>query len=835
MSWLFGLTLFVSAALLFAAQPMIAKSLLPVWGGSPSVWNACMVFFQAMLLAGYTYAHATTAWFGARRQAWLHVVLLLLPWAFLPFAVQAPMTPASAPPVVRLLTHLCVTVGIPFFVVATTAPLLQRWFAEAAHLEARDPYPLYAASNFGSLIALLAYPLIIEPNLGLRRQEVVWAVGYAVLVVLAAVCAVVMRRGRRDDDDSLKSLRTTSEPGPSPPRPPTCVDLAQSPNPPRPKRTYNSPPWEGGVGGVESQRSYAADPAAPQPLSAGERFAVELHETDGERPPPLPQGGSYMDFAERSHALRFARWVALAFVPSSWLLGVTTYLTTDIAPVPLLWVVPLALYLLSFILVFARTSRLSYALGARALPLLAFPLALVLGLGLAQAFWLPLHLLTFFAGALVCHGALARDRPDPQRLTEFYLALALGGVLGGLFNALIAPSIFNRLTEYPLAVVLGCLALPRVSTKSFPLPRAWQTASRYSLWGLPLLIFGLIALLVRDAEGIAMTAAGALLELLASGLVVYVWYRHRRRPIRFALGMGAALLASGLSNGPGGQPLFRERNFYGTARVTAELTPLGEFHRLFHGNTLHGQQNFDPALRRDALAYFHRTGPIGQILMSPQVRPSVAIVGLGTGSLAAYAKHNERWTFYEIDPAVIRVAGDPRYFTFLGDCKASHVEVLEGDARLRLREATKHEFALIVLDVFSSDAIPTHLLTREAFALYRAKLAKGGLIAFHITNRYLDLEPVVGAGARDAGMVCRVRYDLTLTDEEKREGKQPSIWAVLATHEEDFGAIAHDPRWRPARVPSGTRSWSDDFSDPASHLVFRRGFRIARAPTVPQR
>jgi hypothetical protein len=736
--WLFGLTLFAAAALLFAAQPLVGKSLLPLWGGSPSVWNTCMVFFQAALLAGYVYAHVATAWLGVRRQAVLHGALLLAGGAFLPLAAPGG-PPAAAHPAAALLAYLAATVGPPFFVVATTAPLLQRWFAG---VDPRDPYPLYAASNLGSLLALAAYPLAIEPRLGLHQQRAAWAWGYGALVGLVWICAALVWR---------KS------------------SLTQSP-------------------------------------------AAE----DGR--------------AERPSTGRAARWVALAFVPSSWLLGVTTYVTTDIAPAPLLWVVPLGLYLLSFVLVFARATVRAGEWAERLLPVLALPLGLALGLGLAQPFWLPLHLLTFFVGALACHGLLAHDRPRAVHLTAFYLALAVGGLLGGLFNALAAPWLFDRIAEYPLALVLGCLALPAKSDDG----GRWPALSVHSVWLIPLAIFGLIAALVRNVAGIEPTLLGAALELLASGLVVFTWYRHRRRPARFALGLGAALLASGLSDGPAGRTLFRARNFFGTVRVTVADTPRGAVHRLFHGNTLHGQQALDRARRREPLAYFHRTSPIARILGARRLPGDVAIVGLGAGALAAYAQPGERWTFYEIDPAVIRVARDPRYFTYLSDSRAARVEVVEGDARLRLRAATDRAFGVIVLDAFSSDAVPTHLLTREALALYRAKLAPAGLVAFNITNRYLDLEPVVGALARDAGMACRVRYDVRVSDGEKAAGKQPSIWAVLAGRAADLGEITRDPLWTEARLPPGTRAWRDDFSDPARHLfLWRRPIGTTRSGRVP--
>ncbi|HEU5424616.1 MAG TPA: fused MFS/spermidine synthase, partial [Nitrolancea sp.] len=714
MAWLFGLTLFTSAALLFIAQPLVAKSLLPLWGGSPSVWNTCMVFFQAALLLGYAYAHAATAWLGARRQALLHLALILAPLAFLPFAVPAE-PPASEHPAAALLGYLVAAVGLPFVAVATTAPLLQAWFASTGD---RDPYPLYAASNLGSLLALAAYPLVLEPNLGLRQQRTIWACGYGLLALLIVVCAANVWR--------KCAARATLTPSP-----------------------LVGEGWGGG----------SATPATMperEPPAARRPSLTLPHEGGGAQKPA--------DLTRHRLGPRiFARWVALAFVPSSWLLGVATYITSDIAPVPLLWVVPLALYLLSFILVFANSTRQVDAWAARLLPLLAFPLALVLGLGLAQAFWLPLHLLTFCAGALVCHGALARDRPDPQHLTAFYLALALGGVLGGLFNALIAPSLFDRVAEYPLALVLGCLALPAVP----PRRTLWPVLSRHSAWLVPLAIFGLIALLVRNVGGIEPTPLGTTLEVLASGLVVFVWYTHRGRPKRFALGIGAALLASGLADGISGRTLLRERNFFGTVRVTVADTPGGRFHRLFHGNTLHGQQALEPSRRGEPLAYFHRTSPIAQVFAVHRAPGRVAIVGLGAGAMAAYAREHERWSFYELDPAVIRIARDPRYFTFLSDSRAGRIDVIEGDARLRLREAPERAFELIVLDAFSSDAVPAHLLTREALALYRHQLAAGGQIVFNITNRYLDLEPVVGALARDAGMVCRVCYDVHVTDEQK--------------------------------------------------------------------
>ncbi|AGA27699.1 spermidine synthase [Singulisphaera acidiphila] len=728
MPLLFALTLLLSAVLLFSAQPMIAKAVLPQFGGAPAVWTTCMVFFQAVLLAGYVYAHAMTGWLGIRRQAVVHAALLLVTWFFLPIGIVEEVTgssPATGTSTTgSLLTMLFLSAGVPFFAVATTAPLLQRWFAGTGHRAATDPYFLYGASNFGSLTALLAYPFVIEPNIALARQGGLWSTGYVILAALIVGCAVVAER--------------------------------------------SSPPG--------------------------------FHKAEG---PIRPEAG------------RWWRWVWLAFIPSSLLLGVTTYLSTDIAPIPLLWVIPLALYLLTFIVVFAHKPIVPHWGLVRALPLEVMALALVLGFGLVQPWLIPLHLLTFITAALVCHGELARDRPTTQHLTEFYLAIAFGGLLGGTFNALVAPVIFNRVAEYPIALVLACLVVPVTKPDGRP-----TRGLGIGDVAIPLVVFGLTAALIRDDQG----WTGPLGTMLVSGLVTLVSWTHRARPVRFALTIGAALMASGLTAGINGRVLHQERNFFGVLQVTEDLR--SQSHRLFHGRTLHGQQSLDPARRREPLSYFHRSGPIGQVFDEFQARPSeaertVAVVGLGVGSLAAYAQPGERWTFYEIDPAVLRIASDPRDFTFLRDCRAESLNVIIGDARLRLREAPDHHYALIVLDAFSADAIPMHLLTREALAIYRRKLAGQGILAFHISNRSIELESVLGALARDAGLACRIRSDRNLRPEERLAGKQESIWAMMADRESDLGGMATDPKWAPPR-PRGGSVWTDDFSSITGHIILRR-------------
>ncbi|SIO58265.1 hypothetical protein SAMN05444166_5613 [Singulisphaera sp. GP187] len=732
MPLLFALTLLLGAVLLFSAEPMIAKAVLPLFGGAPAVWTTCMVFFQGVLLAGYVYAHALTGWLGVRRQALVHTFLLLGPWFFLPLGIDAKAGVDFAGGTNNTTGHLLMllfqSVGLPFFAVATTAPLLQSWFARTEHRAAADPYFLYGASNLGSLAALLAYPLVIEPNVSLARQGELWAAGYIGVAGLIVGCAAIVVRA----------------PGPDVPK--------------------------------------TASPVRP---GAG----------------------------------RWWRWVLLAFIPSSLMLGVTTYLSTDIAPVPLLWVIPLGLYLLSFIVVFARRPIVSHGAMVRALPLAVMALALVLGFGLVPPWLIPLHLVTFFTAALVCHGELAQDRPATQHLTAFYLAIAIGGFLGGTFNALIAPLVFNRLAEYPLALVLACLVIPGVNT-----PDGRPTRRRIGDVAIPLAVFGLTTASITTDQAWFVPLG----TMLVSGLVSLVCWTRRARPVRFALTIGAGLLASGLTAGVNGRVLHQERNFFGVLQVTEDRQ--SRSHRLFHGRTLHGQQSLDPARRREPLSYYHRSGPIGQVFDEFHARPSgaggnVAIVGLGVGSLASYAEPGERWTFYEIDPAVMRIASDPHDFTFLRDCRASSLNVVIGDARLRLREAPDHHYAMIVLDAFSSDAIPTHLLTREALAVYRRKLAGQGILAFHISNRSLDLESVLEALARDAGLVCRIRTDRPLKPEEKRAGKQESIWAVMAARDLDLGGVATDPKWIPPRPRGGAVVWTDDFSSLAGHFLLLRRAR----------
>lgn len=729
---LFSLTVFISAALLFTVQPMFAKMALPLLGGTPAVWNTCMVFFQTVLLIGYAYAHVTPAALGLRRQAALHLGLLLIALFVLPVAIPEGWSPtAQQSPSLWLLMLLLVVLALPFLVVSTTAPLTQKWFAGTDHPLARDPYFLYAVSNVGSLAALLAYPTLIEPNLRLADQSRLWALGYVLLAGLVAGCAAVMSRSRAS---------------------------------------------------IMAGAAVAVGSAAVAPGS------------------PVP--------ADRSLALRRARWVFLAFVPSSLMLGVTTYLTTDVAPMPLLWVVPLAVYLLTFVLAFGRRARVSSRRMHRLVPILALPLALTIAFSAIGPLWVLalLHLLTFFVISMVCHGELAKSRPAADRLTEFFLWVAVGGVLGGVFNALLAPLVFSRPIEYPLVLVAACLLqTAEVTTRTQP-PARWELA-------VPLALGVLITGLVWLVRAIPIVGLPGL--LLIGGVPAVLCFALRYRPVAFGLGLGALMLTTALLSDAGGyRTLYRERSFFGVWQV--RVYPAGKFTALVNGTTDHGRQSIEPGREQEPLSYFHRAGPIGQVFRAMEGSRSgvpVGIIGLGTGSLACHGRPGQEFTFYEIDPAVLRIASDPRYFTYLKACPPA-VRVVLGDARQSLAAAPDRHYGLIILDAFSSDAIPSHLLTREALRLYLDKLAHSGLLAFHISNRHLDLEPTVGNLAHDARVVALTQLEAAISKEDAlRDGRTPSHWVVLARRPEDFGALSDDQRWRPLPPRPDRRLWTDDFSN----------------------
>lgn len=740
----FSLTLFLGAFLLFSVEPMIAKMLLPYLGGAPAVWNTCMVFFQAVLLAGYGYAHFVSARFTVSGQAMAHLLAMGLAAVVLPVGISEralQWLPTETNPSGWLFGCLILSVGLPFFVLATTAPLLQRWFSWTDHSSAVDPYFLYAASNFGSLAALVSYPLFIEWALGLREQSVVWSAVYILFggLVIASAVLAARRTGARVEE----SVRL-----------------------------------------VEPERTSAH---------------------------PIVQR---------------IRWVLLAFVPSSLMLGVTSYLTTDIASMPLLWAGPLALYLVSFIVAFGRRNFLVSSLMVRSLAVGAAGLTFLMVSEATEPAWLliSVHMIFFFLAAWVCHGRLAEERPPVSRLTEFYFWVSAGGVCGGMFNALLAPQLFSRVAEYPVAVILAYLVhwkewmgeaselFARSDRAGWVLRVRWigsrLVSSDFLLpAGLGLITVALV-LGAPKLEGLnGQWQVGVIF-----GLPVIASYSLVDKPTRFGLALAAILLASLFYSGTHGRTLHAERNFFGVLRVTVD--PSGTTRRLVHGNTVHGRQSTDPERQDEPLSYYHRGGPLGDIFRAFDARTNsvrVGVVGLGTGSILAYARPDQDWTFYEINPAVLSVASN--HFTFLSRARARKVQCVLGDARLRLREAPELAFDLLIIDAFSSDSIPVHLITREALDLYMAKLAPGGILAFHISNRCLDLGPVLGDLAHQSKLVCRTSEDVNISSQDLSSGKEESQWVVLARDSADLGKLTRSSLWLPAKGRENAAVWTDDFSN----------------------
>jgi len=721
---LFTFTIFLSACLLFVVQPMFGRLLLPLLGGAPAVWNTCMVFFQAALLAGYAYAHLISTRLAPRGQVLVHGLLLVAALIALPVAIPSGWTPpVDGNPVGWLLGTAAVAVGLPFFVVSATSPLLQRWLSLTRHPAARDPYFLYAASNLGSLLALLGYPLLMEPRLGLAQQSRWWAVGYAGCVVALLACGVVMARRSREP-----------------------TGLAATPEPVVPAV---APTWR--------ERGF---------------------------------------------------WVLLAFVPSSLMLSVTNYITMDLAAIPLLWVIPLAIYLATFSLAFSRQRALSLPVSARWLRLALVLVVTTLALRASAPIGLLilLHLFGLFAAAMVCHQQLAVRRPAPQFLTQFYFWIALGGVLGGAFNALVAPVVFVAVTEYPLGLWAVSWLLPAVGQPGAAARKLWRELA----WPVGLAVgCGLLLAVAQFFPAVVNSIGGRLVIVGTPALVCLYCSRHR---LRFALGLLVLFVVGRNQAHQGNTVLFAERSFFGIHRV--ETNAERQLHWLFHGTTVHGIQWQDAARRGEPLAYYSRTGPLGQIMdvAGPARRQTVALVGLGAGGASCYAQPGEQWTYFEIDPVVEKVARDPQFFSYLNDAPAGWAIVL-GDARLTLRTVPAQHYGLIVLDAYNSDAIPLHLVTREALALYGEKLRPDGILAWHITNRHLDLEPVLAALAEDGGWVCVLRDDQDLTPAEIAARKAPSRWAVMTRTPAALGSLVEDPRWQPARRRPDVKLWTDDYAN----------------------
>jgi hypothetical protein len=902
----FAITLFVSAFLLFLVEPMIGKTILPRLGGAPQVWNTCMVFFQMALLAGYAYTHLASTRLKPRLQLVLHALLLLTPLLVLlpnallgirgPFDIHNWVPPPGANPIGATLLLLTVIVGLPFFVVATSAPLLQKWFAYTGHPAAKDPYFLYGASNLGSLLALVAYPSVIEPYLRLRSldpvsgaqvltsQPWVWTFGYLVLAGLVIGCiAYIWRRvpaeqpapAETPSEHLEEPVVATSAPrsGPSAPASGTAIRRGQ---PPR---------------GRGAERTVGGRPAPTAPTS-------------------IPAGPSTKPLTW----LRRLRWVALAAVPSSLMLGVTTYITTDLSPIPLFWIVPLALYLLSFILVFARWpvvwTQEPHDIVVYIQPVLIAVLVFFLAVhSTTEITWMiVINVLAFFATALVCHGELAKDRPTTQHLTEYYLWMAVGGMVGGMFNGLVAPVLFVYVLEFGLAIFCACLLRPTLKDwidvlaaqiflqEERPAVRPSRLPASRSTPGvtpqlqrtldilLPLVVLGLTALLAfvifypdpRQDE-----STYRLNLFLSFGLPLGLTCVYYARPLRFGLAIGAVMLLIGLLNLGRGNTIYADRSYFGVLRVVQVANELGTYTQLMHGTTDHGMNFRRPAKKEDwgkpdkdlsrlATTYYHRRGPAGVVmekfnwfpseqentywadarmpasilgygadpwsqLVNLWSEPPYATIGLGTGTMASYARPYQYMDFYEIDNHVRRLseevlADDNRpCFTYVKDARdrGAIVRILMGDARLKMAEpyeeggGPEHFYYAIIVDAFSSDAIPVHLLTREAFEMYFKHLAEQGILCVHTSNRHVDLVPVVADVAQSLGYVAWRGHDNTRDREARVRGHYTSEWVMVARKSEylqflkappGYDEIRLGPYWEP-RAGTNRHIWTDDYSN----------------------
>jgi SAM-dependent methyltransferase len=727
----FALTIFTGAFLLFQVQPLIAKYILPWFGGGPGVWTTCMLFFQVLLLGGYAYAHLLSRWLKPRAQAVVHLALLVAALACLPIMPSGSWKPAgSESPVPRILVLLLATLGLPYFVLSATGPLMQQWFSRAN--PGRSPYRLYALSNAGSLLALISYPFLFEPLFTRKTQADLWAWGLGAFAVCCALCALQL--------------------------------------------------WN------------AAPPTQ--------------HSTLNTQPPSLPPTQN-LKLNTKNSTLPHALWLLLPACASTLLLATTNKMCQDVAVIPFLWVLPLALYLLSFILCFDSPRwyrRLPYTL---ALAMLSSAVCWAL----PQQNELPLlpvlaiYAASLFVCCMICHGELYRLRPEPDRLTLFYLLIATGGALGGLFVAILAPLLFDSYAEFAWGL-FGCGLLLLIACARDPasLPGAGILAGRIARFQARNAGGSTAGLEVGDTAGLEACATTSNRQPAYAALIRRGWLA--------ALGIGMVILGVALLRQSfqfNRTRVLMSRNFYGVLSVSEELRLSQDWHHfaLFHGQTLHGLQFVHPIGATWPTAYYTDDSGVGLTVFAlPKGDRRMGVVGLGVGTLAAYARTNDYLHFYEINPEVLRVATNR--FTYLPHCKGK-VEYTLGDARLSLEREPTQQFDLLVLDAFSGDGIPVHLLTREAFAVYARHLKTNGVIAVHISNQNLDLEPVLANAAREHN------YHLAVIESNTTEPHPPwklaASWVLLTRNRDllDAPNIRRATRPPPAH-PRRLRPWTDDFT-----------------------
>ena len=712
---LFATTIFASAALVFLVQPMVAKLVLPLLGGGPSIWNTSMAFFQGALLVGYFYANTLQRLPTVRAQVIAHVGVLVLAAVALPLRVsELAGAPTSEHPALWLVCVLALSIGAPFATLSATAPLVQAWYARVMRLdEDEGPYWLYSASNLGSLIALVAYPVIVEPTLTVRAQTLGWSIGYIAFVLLLAALGAV---------------------------------------------------------------------AARVPGGA------------------LSRGGEDTEGPSVTHRERLT-WLALAAIPSSLMLGVTAHITTDVASAPFLWVAPLALYLLTFIIAFQQRPLIS-----RDTALIVQAAALAGCAGLIPfrttnfAVLLAVDLAAFFFTALICHQALVARRPHPSRLTEFYLWMSVGGVVGGSFNAFVAPLIFSNTWEFPLVLALACLARP------------WGHG-RLEPWRWLLFVVGVTgaaaAVFIQQANAPDLVIRAALGTAIVSAFIL------RGRAIQYFVMIVAIIWATTVMGGRQEKGV-SHRSFFGVVRVSAWNVPGlgGPVKLMSHGSTLHGAQAQAPDLKCRPLTYYAPPTPIGQVFSKAEASGTplrVGAVGLGAGTVAAYSRAGDHMTFFEIDPLVVRLANDPRIFTYTTACAKGRVDFVVGDARLTLARQPDASFDLLLIDAFSSDAVPAHLLTVEALRGYLAKLKPDGLVILHLSNRNLDLLGPAMAVAKTVGAPALLQEYTPPADAPQLSESRENV-LIVGKSAAALAPFASEPGWRPAD-PEGVRPWTDDYTN----------------------
>ncbi len=719
--------IFVSALLLFSVQPLFTKMVLPRLGGSPAVWSVAMVFFQSLLLGGYAYAHYLMQIRNRMIPVAVHLVLLVVAFVTLPLSIAGGWgEPPTSGYAFWLLGLFAVSIGLPFFALAANNPLLQAWFVRTGHPNGPDPYFLYASSNIGSFLALLSYPVLLEPMFTLRTQNLLWAGGYGLLILLVGACGVLLLRSPANADVDL--------PG----------DEADAP----------APPW----------------------------------------------------------TLR-ARWIFLAAVPSGLLIAVTAHISTDVAAAPLLWVLPLSLYLLTWVLVFQSRPLLPHKWMLMAQPLAIAGVIALLAVSTEQNLLLTLggHQLFFFVIAMACHGELARTRPAAKYLTGFYVALSFGGMVGGLFAGLVAPFTFSWIAEYPILLALAVLCRPSGGKERLP---------RWSSWYWPFLAVLAVALIVPSySSGKMMTwlseyrismirAVGVLSALLALGLNANRWKI-------FATVVVALVLIRAYPSDDG--RVETVRSFFGVHKIL--VTPHGQYHVLMHGTTIHGAEKFQnddgtPITGRpEPITYYHKDGGIGQAIAAVRGRKGgplrVAVIGLGAGTLTCASEPGENWKFFEIDQSMVDTARDPKYFTYIQNCEPDLKPVI-GDARLTFAREPDGIYDLIIVDAYSSDAIPIHLATEEAMAIYKSKLAPQGAVMMHVSNRHLELSSVV-VGIAEANDLKSWVY----SEDSGRDNEYIFSTSVVvsARDEADVGRLASSEQWELDEADEKQRVWTDDYSN----------------------